>query len=616
MAGAGAEADGGPEDRLLAGRYRVRGVLGRGGMGTVWLAVDEVLGREVAVKELRTYSDASGAELAELRVRMRREARAAARVRSGGVIAVHDVAEEDGRPLIVMELVDGPSLDDVLHERGTLDPRTAAGIGARVAEALAAAHAAGVLHRDVKPGNVLLERGGRVVLTDFGIATMDEPGDGTPSNLTKAGHLVGSLDFIAPERAQGMNPGPASDVWSLGAMLYAAVEGGSPFRRSAEWSTLAAIVTDELPEPVRAGAELGAVLRELMRKDPAARPDATRARVLLDAVAAGTPVPSASGGPVDPRVASPAPAGFGPAPAPYADPVTADPEPAASAVPPMPGGPESAQTAPDAETRPGPGWRPPRIAGGDGQGRPPRESRNRGRTAVIAAAAAVVLAGGGVAWSLVGGPGGSRSGTSPQAMPSIPGSLPSGSAGTGSPSHKAGSPSASASRSGAAAPSASGTTSSAPGSGSPAKPRSDGKPGTGKGGSSQGGAGAPSASAPDLPPPSSDAGYIPGSVASADGCVAWLDYKVSGSGGFAMGSVESSGNDCEMHFFRAYPSNTQSSQNLNSFHTTNGAQKLSTDWYWDGGGYYAGVCVWEAGHDNESNCGARYYVANGHLSSE
>lgn len=178
--------------RLLAGRYRVTAALGRGGMGIVWKAVDEVLGREVAVKELRTYTDAAGPELAGLQLRMQREARAAARVRHPGVIAVHDIAEVDGRPIIVMELVDGPSLDDVLHERGTLDPAEAAGIGAKVMDALSAAHRAGVLHRDVKPGNILLDRSGRVVLTDFGIATMEDPGDGSATHLTRSGELVGS----------------------------------------------------------------------------------------------------------------------------------------------------------------------------------------------------------------------------------------------------------------------------------------------------------------------------------------------------------------------------------------------------------------------------------------
>ncbi|MEV7739680.1 protein kinase [Streptomyces sp. NPDC088921] len=272
--------------RLLAGRYRVVAQLGRGGMGVVWRAVDEVLGREVAVKELRTYTDADGPELADLRLRMQREARAAARVRHPGVVAVHDVAEVDGRPLIVMELVDGPSLDAVLRKSGPLDPREAAGIGAKVMDALAAAHEAGVLHRDVKPGNILLDRSGRVLLTDFGIATMDDPGDGAATNLTRTGHLVGSLDYMAPERAQGADPGPASDVWGLGATLYAAVEGASPFRRTSTFSTLTAIVGEPLPESRRAGP-LGPVLQRLLDKRPEARPAAGEARGLLQAVADG-----------------------------------------------------------------------------------------------------------------------------------------------------------------------------------------------------------------------------------------------------------------------------------------------------------------------------------------
>lgn len=270
--------------RLLAGRYRVVGQLGRGGMGVVWKAVDEVLGREVAVKELRTYSDADGPELADLRLRMQREARAAARVRHPGVVAVHDVAEVDGRPLIVMELVDGPSLEKVLRERGPLDPREAAGIGAKVMDALAAAHRAGVLHRDVKPGNILLDRSGRVVLTDFGIATMDDPGDGSATHLTRTGHLVGSLDYLAPERAQGADPGPSSDVWALGATLYAAVEGAAPFRRTSTFSTLTAIIGEPLPEPRNAG-RLGPVLQRLMDKRSESRPEADEARELLQAVA-------------------------------------------------------------------------------------------------------------------------------------------------------------------------------------------------------------------------------------------------------------------------------------------------------------------------------------------
>ncbi|MFD7320462.1 protein kinase [Streptomyces sp. NPDC059875] len=301
------------ENERLAGRYRVVRQLGRGGMGVVWRAVDEVLGREVAVKELRTYNDSSGPELADLRLRMQREARAAARVRHPGVIAVHDVTDHQGRPVIVMELIDGPSLDDVLSERGVLEPREAAAIGAAVLEALAAAHDVGVLHRDVKPGNVLLDKGGRVVLTDFGIATMDDPGDGSSTHLTRSGEIVGSLDYLAPERAQGQQPGPASDVWALGATLYAAVEGASPFRRTSTWSTLNAIVVDPLPEPHRAGP-LGPVLRQLLDKDPTRRPDARSAARLLTAVAEGgrdSAAPTHPGVPTERNATPPRPEGFG-----------------------------------------------------------------------------------------------------------------------------------------------------------------------------------------------------------------------------------------------------------------------------------------------------------------
>ncbi|MFF7473068.1 protein kinase [Streptomyces sp. NPDC008092] len=287
VSGSYGQADG--TGRLLAGRYRVVARLGRGGMGVVWRAVDEVLGREVAVKELRAYTDSAGAELADLRLRMQREARAAARVRHPGVVIVHDIAEVDGRPLIVMELVDGPSLDDLLRERGTLGAQEAARVGAEVMDALAAAHRVGVLHRDVKPGNILLDRSGRVVLTDFGIATMADPGDGSATQLTGSGELVGSLDYLAPERAKGAAPGPASDIWALGAALYAAVEGDSPFRRTSTFSTLTAIIDEPLPEPRRAGP-LAPVLRRLMDKLPDARPDAEEACALLRAVAR-EPVP-------------------------------------------------------------------------------------------------------------------------------------------------------------------------------------------------------------------------------------------------------------------------------------------------------------------------------------
>ncbi|PBC79380.1 serine/threonine protein kinase [Streptomyces sp. TLI_235] len=267
--------------RVLAGRYVLGDRLGRGGMGTVWRARDEMLDREVAVKEL-TVNHLPEEELEILQSRMKREARAAARIKHPGVITIHDVLEDDGRPWIVMELVDGRSLADVISQDGTLAPREAAEVGLQVLAALHRGHQLGVLHRDVKPANVLLEKGtGRVVLLDFGIATFEGS-----TELTRPGDLVGSPDYLAPERAQGERPGPASDLWGLGATLYAAVEGESPFRRTSPLTTLAAVVGDPLPEPRRAGA-LGPVLAALMAKDPAERPAADEAARMLREVTAG-----------------------------------------------------------------------------------------------------------------------------------------------------------------------------------------------------------------------------------------------------------------------------------------------------------------------------------------
>ncbi|MCX2182741.1 protein kinase [Streptomyces sp. SKN60] len=326
-------------------------MIGRGGMGVVARATDQLLNREVAVKVLRAYNDASPADLADLRVRMQREAQAAARIRHTGVVTVHDVVEERGLPVIVMELVDGPSLDDVLAERGALDPREAAAIGASLMDALDAAHRAGVLHRDVKPGNVLLEQGGRVVLTDFGIASMDPSGDEALAKLTQSGQIVGSLDYLPPERAQGQVPGAPSDIWALGMTLYAAVEGASAFRRTSVWETLAAIVGEPLPEPRRAGP-LTPVLRALMAKDPQQRPDAAQAREMLAAVAAGG-VPNLGAAPVQAPAPAPSPAPM-PSPAPVQAPTLAQAQaPAPGPGPtPGPGGPTPG-AAPQPFTPPG-----------------------------------------------------------------------------------------------------------------------------------------------------------------------------------------------------------------------------------------------------------------------
>ncbi|MGW0767906.1 serine/threonine-protein kinase [Streptomyces sp. NPDC002676] len=268
-------------ERVIAGRYRLLSALGEGGMGTVWRARDEVLHREVAVKEVRAPAGLPASEVERLYARLEREAWAAARVAHRNGVTVYDVAAEAGRPWIVMELVRGLSLADQLAAEGPLSPQRAAYIGAEVLAALRAAHAAGVLHRDVKPANVLLANDGRVVLTDFGIASVEGS-----SALTMTGEVVGSPEFLAPERALGRTPGPESDLWSLGVLLYAAVEGGSPFRHDTPISTLRAVVEDELPPPRRAGP-LAGVIAGLLRKDPAGRLSAERAERELRLVAAG-----------------------------------------------------------------------------------------------------------------------------------------------------------------------------------------------------------------------------------------------------------------------------------------------------------------------------------------
>ncbi|MGW6541675.1 protein kinase domain-containing protein [Streptomyces massasporeus] len=266
---------------LVAGRYRLAESIGSGGMGRVWRAHDEVLHRSVAIKELTAALYVSESEQAILLARTRAEARAAARINHSAVVTVHDVLEHDGRPWIVMELVEGRSLADAVKEEGRVEPREAARIGLWVLRALRAAHTAGVLHRDIKPGNVLLGRDGRVLLTDFGIAQIE--GDTT---ITRTGEVVGSVDYLAPERVRGHDPGPSSDLWALGATLYTAVEGRSPFRRTTPLTTMQAVVEEEAADLLHAGP-LTPVIISLLRKDPSTRPDASEAEQMLAEAAEG-----------------------------------------------------------------------------------------------------------------------------------------------------------------------------------------------------------------------------------------------------------------------------------------------------------------------------------------
>ncbi|NGO71156.1 serine/threonine-protein kinase, partial [Streptomyces boncukensis] len=288
--------------RILAGRYRLRDELGHGGMGTVWRAYDETLRREVAVKEVRAPEGLEDREVRQLYARLEREGWAAGRVAHRNVVTVYDVVAEEGRPWIVMEFIRGLSLDDLLVAEGPMAPERAAAVGAEVLAALRAAHSCAVLHRDVKPGNVLLSNDGRTVLTDFGIALIED----SPA-LTRTGEVIGSPEYLAPERARSGPPGPGSDLWSLGVLLYAAVEGRSPFRRDTALGTLRAIVDDELPPPRHAGP-LAPVLEGLLRKDPELRLAAQETAQLLAAVRDRGTTPHA---PSAPRAPGPRPSAPG-----------------------------------------------------------------------------------------------------------------------------------------------------------------------------------------------------------------------------------------------------------------------------------------------------------------
>ena len=261
---------------LIAGRYRLTTVIGHGGMGVVWQARDERLSRHVAVKELGGPGCLPADKQRAARRRAMREAQAAARLSHPNVVRVFDITEEGGCPWIVMELLPPWSLQDLIEQRGPLGPARTAEVGLGVLAALRAAHAEGIVHRDVKPANVVLAPD-RVVLTDFGIALVSGP-----SALTTTDMLMGSPSYIAPERAHGGESGPPEDLWALGALLYAAVEGYAPFYRDGNAAaSLSAAITEE-PEPAaHAGPLLWPVISGLLRKDPAWRLDAAQAEWML-----------------------------------------------------------------------------------------------------------------------------------------------------------------------------------------------------------------------------------------------------------------------------------------------------------------------------------------------
>jgi serine/threonine protein kinase len=263
------------EGRLIADRYRVLDRIGRGGMATVWRAHDDLLDRQVAVKKLHPQPHLDADELATLFERARREARSAARISHPNVVVVHDVVDDEGLPIIVMEYVPSTTLADLIKAHGPVPLEEVARIGRGVIAALRAAHRAGVLHRDVKPANVLLAEDGRVVLTDFGIAQAAET-----SALTRTGQLVGSVDFMSPERLVGAKPGPEADLWALGATLFQAIEGRSPFLRDSVTETMYAIAMEPAPE-VRGAGPLAPLIQGLLIAKPTERLSAEDAERLL-----------------------------------------------------------------------------------------------------------------------------------------------------------------------------------------------------------------------------------------------------------------------------------------------------------------------------------------------
>jgi eukaryotic-like serine/threonine-protein kinase len=262
-------------DRVLVDRYALKTPLGRGGMGLVWRAHDVVLGREVAVKEVMFPASVSAAERAAAQARVTREARAAARLHHPGVVTLYDVVTAQGSFFLVMELVEAPTLAELVQAKGPLAPERVAEIGAQVASALEAAHHAGIVHRDVKPANVLVPPSGSAKLADFGVASLaDDP------RLTTTGRVIGSPAYMAPEQAKGEETGPPADFWALGATLYFAVEGAPPFDKGSSMATLAAVV-NEAPQPMRRAGPLAPLLAALLAKDPQARPSGPKVRAWL-----------------------------------------------------------------------------------------------------------------------------------------------------------------------------------------------------------------------------------------------------------------------------------------------------------------------------------------------
>ncbi|MEU6841334.1 serine/threonine-protein kinase [Streptomyces sp. NPDC046716] len=389
LPGQSGNARGGVRGLVVAGRYRLDEHIGQGGMGRVWRAADEMLDRPVAVKEMRI--DGLDPEDARTRrERTLREARATARIDHPGVVRVYDVVDEGERLWIVMELIDSRSLEQTLVEDGPLGVDEVAGIGHSLADALREVHAGGVLHRDIKPGNVLLERVGRrrVMLTDFGIAAIQDT-----EALTMVGMLVGSPDYMAPERISGRPQGPPSDLWSLGATLCAALGGRSPFSRDTTLATLHAVLYEEPRLPPEAG-RLTPLLTRLLAKEPQDRPGLDE---IVKALAPPGPVPATHPGTPTLDIGLRRP------------------------VPPPPVRPAAVrQEAPTECGKPAPGEDPPGPPGPPGPPAGPRRGpRRRGPLIALAVALAAGVAAA-LALTLPGDGGGTRAGGASPTVTSLP----------------------------------------------------------------------------------------------------------------------------------------------------------------------------------------------------
>lgn len=338
--------------RRVGGRYRLVERLGQGGMGTVWRGQDELLQRPVAVKQVAVPASLAGTDRESARSRVMREARAAARMSHPASVTVFDVLEDDGSIYIVMELLPTRTLAAVVEEEGPVPAERAADLGIKLAGVLEAAHARGIVHRDVKPSNVMVLPDGSVKLTDFGVASVtDDPA------ITATGQVLGSPSYMAPEQAQGERSGPAADWWGLGATLYHAVEGRPPFEREGALPTLTAVVNEEPETPVRAGP-LAPVIAQLLAKDPAMRPAGEAVRRQLAAVAGGAPVsprPRHADATDELTVVAPVPRPVGH----QAPPTPAPGPPAHEDRPDAPPPPTPAAPPPPAGAPPAPGPRPP-----------------------------------------------------------------------------------------------------------------------------------------------------------------------------------------------------------------------------------------------------------------